>query len=283
VKILDGVTTALEMETGAPDVTAFLNAKENRSLIHYGATASHLAARAAAFGAPLSEGQILPNAGPATDRPASPEQLAAIRTRLNQQLDAGALGVGFGSYARARRVGNHPDVRWPRSHAGVHPRAQLRSNRAGIQRGSGGRGHRRGGCDRRLAAHAHQQQLREGQPECLDMIAGARSWPDVTTEGPHTAGMTSITSALLTPMEVISSAWTTAVWLPDTGEHLISALRGTAQFQSGARCCCVITEATSLVITQPRTMIASDGGIGHPRNAGTFEGSGALPAPGPRP
>src|SRR3954452_14125889 len=35
VKALDGVTTALELEIGAPDVAAFLKAKERRSLIHY--------------------------------------------------------------------------------------------------------------------------------------------------------------------------------------------------------------------------------------------------------
>jgi N-acyl-D-glutamate deacylase len=33
-KALDGVTTALELEIGAPDVAQFLKAKEGRSLIH---------------------------------------------------------------------------------------------------------------------------------------------------------------------------------------------------------------------------------------------------------
>ena len=45
VKAFDGVTTALEMEIGAPDVSEFLKSKEGHSLIHYGTTASHLAAR----------------------------------------------------------------------------------------------------------------------------------------------------------------------------------------------------------------------------------------------
>jgi predicted amidohydrolase YtcJ len=45
VKALDGVTTALEMEIGAPDVARFLKEKEGRSLIHYGTAASHVAAR----------------------------------------------------------------------------------------------------------------------------------------------------------------------------------------------------------------------------------------------
>ena len=54
VKAFDGVTTALEMEIGAPDVAQFLNSKEGHSLIHYGTTASHVAARALVFGAPLT-------------------------------------------------------------------------------------------------------------------------------------------------------------------------------------------------------------------------------------
>src|SRR3989441_12415301 len=60
VKALDGVTMALELELGAPDVAQFLKAKEGRSLIHYGTAASHVAARALAFGAPLPTGAILP-------------------------------------------------------------------------------------------------------------------------------------------------------------------------------------------------------------------------------
>src|SRR5258707_5853007 len=54
VKALDGVTTALELEIGAPDVAQFLKAKEGHSLIHYGTAASHVAARALVFGAPLT-------------------------------------------------------------------------------------------------------------------------------------------------------------------------------------------------------------------------------------
>src|SRR5580693_7162426 len=60
VKALDGVTTALELEIGAPDVVQFLKSKEGHSLIHYGTAASHVAARALVFGYPLPSGDILP-------------------------------------------------------------------------------------------------------------------------------------------------------------------------------------------------------------------------------
>src|SRR6266704_1457318 len=72
VKALDGVTTALELELGAPDVAQFLQAKEGHSLIHYGTSASHVAARALVFGAPMTAGAIVPKNGPATDQPATP-------------------------------------------------------------------------------------------------------------------------------------------------------------------------------------------------------------------
>src|SRR5271168_3763994 len=94
VKALDGVTAALELEIGAPDVAQFLKSKEGRSLIHYGTSASHLAARAAVFGAPLPAEvigphagipEILPKSGPVTDLPATPEQIAAIQQRLRAE------------------------------------------------------------------------------------------------------------------------------------------------------------------------------------------------------
>src|SRR5947209_3458063 len=58
VKALDGVTTALEMEIGKPDVTAFLKSMEGRSLINYGTAASHAAARSLAFGPPLPQDSL---------------------------------------------------------------------------------------------------------------------------------------------------------------------------------------------------------------------------------
>ena len=96
MKALDGVTTALELEVGAPDVAQFLKAKEGRSLIHYGTSASHPAARALVFGAPIPGAEILPKSGPATDQPATPEQLSRIEDRLREEIDAGGLSIGMG-------------------------------------------------------------------------------------------------------------------------------------------------------------------------------------------
>lgn len=96
VKALDGVTTALEMEIGKPDVAVFLQSREGHSLINYGTTASHPAARSLAFGTPIPEGGLLPKSGAATDQPASPAQIETMKARLRHELAAGALGVGMG-------------------------------------------------------------------------------------------------------------------------------------------------------------------------------------------
>src|SRR5262249_3231820 len=52
LKAMDGVTTALELEIGAPDVARFLADHEGRSLIHFGTSASHAVKRVAILGGP---------------------------------------------------------------------------------------------------------------------------------------------------------------------------------------------------------------------------------------
>ena len=75
LKAFDGVTTALEMEIGVPDVAAFLQRKNGHSLVNYGTSASHVAARALAFGAPVTEKELVPPSGPATNQAATDEQI----------------------------------------------------------------------------------------------------------------------------------------------------------------------------------------------------------------
>jgi hypothetical protein len=99
LKLLDGVTTALELEIGVPEVGAFLKAREGKALVNFGASASHpwarVVARGGAVPAALSD-DVLPAAGPATDEAASPEQIGAMQTRLRAELAAGGLGIGVG-------------------------------------------------------------------------------------------------------------------------------------------------------------------------------------------
>jgi N-acyl-D-aspartate/D-glutamate deacylase len=109
MKALDGVTTALDLEIGVPDVAQFLKMKEGHSIINYGTSASHAAARALVFGAPIPAGEILPKSGPATDQPATTEQIMKIEDRLRAELDAGWLGYrhGHSVHARSYTLGSH--------------------------------------------------------------------------------------------------------------------------------------------------------------------------------
>jgi N-acyl-D-aspartate/D-glutamate deacylase len=281
LKAFDGVTTALEMEIGVPDVAAFLQKKNGRSLINYGTTASHLAARALAFGAPIHDPTILPQSGPSTNLPATPEQLQKMEGRLNEELDAGALGVGMGiqyapgatrheviemfRLAAARRV---PVFTHVRSFGRLEPGSGIEaiSEVIGAAAISGAALH---------IVHINSSCNQDGL-ECVSMVAGARARGlDVTTEAyPYIAGMTAINSALFNPgwREKLGVGYD-ALQLPDTGERLTKERFDALHAASGDRTVLIFTntqEMVDAVIAEPLVMIASDGVDGHPRNAGTY-------------
>ncbi len=281
VKALDGVTMALELEIGAPDVTQFLKAKEGHSLIHYGTAASHVAARALAFGAPLPAGAILPKSGPATDQPATSEQIESMRERLRAELSAGGLAVGMGieytpgatrlevidmfRLAAERRVPVYTHARSSgRVEAG--PTVQQISEVIGAAAITGASLH---------IVHINSTCLRDVF-ECLSMVEGARARGlDVTTEAyPYIAGMTSINSALFNP------GWQDKfgigygdLMLPETGERFTKERFDELHNSTTTHWVVIFNnkqEILDKVIPHPLVMIASDGLEGHPRNAGTY-------------
>ena len=273
-----------------PDVAQFLKSKEGHSLIHYGTSASHVAARALVFGAPLpaevigTEGgapQILPKSGPATDQPATPQQIEAIREHLRAELDAGGLAIGMGiqytpgasrmevidmfRLAAERRVPVYTHVR---SAGRVEPGSSIEavSEVIGAAAITGASLH---------IVHINSSCLRDSL-ECLSMIEGARARGlDVTTEAyPYIAGMTAINSALFNPgwRDQLGIDYGDLV-LPDTGEHLTKQRFEELHNSSATRWVLVFAntqEVVDQVIPHPLVMIASDGAGGHPRNAGTF-------------
>jgi hypothetical protein len=281
VKALDGVTMALELEIGAPDVAQFLKAKEGHSLIHYGTAASHVAARALVFGAPLPAGAILPKSGPATDQPATPEQIEGMRGRLRAELSAGGLAVGMGieytpgatrlevidmfRLAAERRV---PVYTHARSSGRVEPGPTVEeiSEVIGAAAITGASLH---------IVHINSTCLRDVF-ECLSMVEGARARGlDVTTEAyPYIAGMTSINSALFNP------GWQDKfgigygdLMLPETGERFTKERFDELHNSSMTHWVVIFNnkqEVIDKVIPHPLVMIASDGLEGHPRNAGTY-------------
>ena len=290
VKAFDGVTTALEMEIGASDVGQFLKWKEGHSLIHYGTTASHAAARALVFGAPLPplavdqrDGipEILPKSGPATNQPATQEQIVKIQQRLRAELDAGALGIGMGiqytpgatrleviDMFRVAAERKLPVYTHMRSFGRREPGSDIESVEEVI------------GAAAITGAPLHIVHINStcllDSLECLSLVEGARArGMDVTTEAyPYIAGMTVINSALFNPgwREKLGIDYSNLV-LPDTGEHLTKARFEELHKSSTPQSVLVFSNTQKMVdavIPNPLVMIASDGAAGHPRNAGTF-------------
>ena len=281
VKALDGVTTALEMEIGKPDVAAYLQSKQGRSLINYGTTASHPAARALAFGAPIPEGSLVPKSGAASDKPASPEQIEAMKARLQHELDAGALGVGMGiqytpgvtrweviEMFRLAAQRSMPVYTHIRSNGNIEPGSNIESVSEVI------------GAAAVTGAPLHVVHINSScgaqALDCLGLIAGARARGlDITTEAyPYEAAMTFINSARFNPgWQEKSGATYHDMMLPETGERLTKERFEELHNSSEPRAVVLFSntmENVDPVFRNPLVMVASDGEKGHPRNAGTF-------------
>jgi N-acyl-D-aspartate/D-glutamate deacylase len=282
------VTTALELEIGAPDVSAFLKAREGKALVNYGTSASHPWARVLAWGGALPDAtglEVIPAAGPATDEAASEGRILAMQERLRGELAKGALGIGVGiNYTPGatrlemievfRVAAERATPLWPHIRAAGYsePGSSVES------------------VSEVIAAAAvtgaplhivHINSMGLGQVfDCLKMIEGARARGlDVTTEAyPYGWGMTMLNSALFNPgwrerMRIDYSD----LRLVATGESLTKEKYDSLRAASAPVSVLVRgnpDERVDAVIRHPLVMIASDGyvsgGKGHPRTAGTY-------------
>jgi N-acyl-D-aspartate/D-glutamate deacylase len=281
LKAFDGVTTGLEMEIGVPDVASFLRRKKDRSLINYGTTASHGAARSLAFGTPFSEPVLVAPSGVATNQPATPEQIRKMEERLNSELDAGAIGIGMGiqytpgathfevidMFRLAARRGV-PVFTHVRSFGRLEPGSSIEavSEVIGAAAVSGAS---------LQIAHINSSCIADAL-ECIAMVSGARARGlDVTTEAyPYVAGFTNINSALFNPgwREKLGLGYD-ALQMPDTGERLTKERFDQLHADPAPQEVLIFMntqERVDAVIAEPLVMIASDGEDGHPRNAGTY-------------
>jgi hypothetical protein len=285
-KVQDGVTTALELEIGPPDVAAFLRARAGRALLNYGTSASHPWARVHAWGgelpAPGSGSDVLPPAGPATDEDASPERIRAVQDRLRGELLAGGLGVGLGinytpgasrleiietfRVAAERGVPLWPHIRAAGYGSSIESVAEVIAAAAIT------------GAPLHIV---HINSMGLGQVfECLKLIEGARAHGlDVTVEAyPYGWGQTMLGSAFFNPgwrerMHIDYSD----LRLVQTGETLTAESFERLRSTKGPVAVLVRgnpDERVDAVIRHPLVMVASDGylsgGKGHPRTAGTF-------------
>lgn len=281
LKAFDGVTSALEMEIGVPDVAAFLQRKQGRSLINFGTSASHPAARALAFGTRLTEAQLVAPSGPATNDAATPEQLGKIDAQLRRELAAGGLGIGMGiqytpGATRAevirvfRLAAGHgvPVFTHVRSFGRLEPGSSIESVGEVIAAAAVT------GASLQIV-HVNSSCGPDGLA-CIDLVAGARARGlDVTLEAyPYIAGMTYINSALFNPgwREKLGVDYD-ALQLPNTGERLTKQRFDELHASPEAIPVLIFMntqEMVDAVIAEPLVSIASDGEDGHPRNAGTY-------------
>ena len=280
-----GVTSALDLEIGAPDVAAFYAARRDRAVINFGTSASHPWARVRAFGTQPPDGPIVPASGRETETVAGDSERAALRARLEHELDAGAPGIGMGlvytpgatraeaietfRIAAAHRV---PVFVHVRSSGRLEPGSSIESVGEVIAAAAvtGAALH---------IVHINSSCLAD-VPECLRMIAGARARGlDVTVEGyPYGAGMTDLKSAVFNPGWQLRLGITEReLSIPETGEQLTAETFVKYRAQPEPRLVLIQSNPDSIVdavITDPLTMIASDAvmqnGRGHPRAAGAF-------------
>jgi N-acyl-D-aspartate/D-glutamate deacylase len=276
LKAMDGVTTVLELEIGSPDVRKFLEQQQGNALLNYGTSASHPWARASAMGRTTSPGEheVIPPAGSLMNGAATAEQIERMQQRLREELRAGGLGIGLGiqytpgasrqeiiemfRVAAERPVPVFVHARGDRVESIAEVIAAAAVTGAALH-----------------IVHINSSCLGDA-PECLRMVAGARARGlDVTTEAyPYIAGMTQINSALFNPgwQEKFGMQYSDLM-IPNTGERLTKARFDELHASSTPQTIIMFNNTQAMVdqvISNPLTMIASDGHLGHPRNAGTF-------------
>lgn len=283
---MDGVTTALEMETGIWPVAEFYASHAGKALVNYGGTAAHFGARRWAVGEETSGGIE----GAASDTRTkwsfsrtTPGILDSVRTYLARALDDGALGIGMG-------IAYIPGA----SALEIYRNFQLCAERKVVcfthLRGTNG--------DGLLAvqevvtdamatgASLHVVHVNSVAPldvrVLLDVVRKAREHgADISTEAyPYTASSTLLQSTIFdqVPEQVARGErkYEDILWSA-TGEHLTAetyrkyrAIGGFAVALNG-----MPDSAVTIPLADPTVIVASDaiGYVnhrGHPRLAGTF-------------
>ena len=91
-KVMDGVTTALELEMGTADIDAWYGERQGRALINHGVSVGHIPLRMIIM---KDSGGFAP-VDDAAYRAASDSEIEMLKKGIEVGLNRGALGVGFG-------------------------------------------------------------------------------------------------------------------------------------------------------------------------------------------
>jgi N-acyl-D-aspartate/D-glutamate deacylase len=287
----DGVTTALELESGAMPMGDWYRSREGAALLNYGATVGHIYSRIAAMHGKESWNEISAfrraTSDPRPDwtyRKATSSQVDGMLARLERGLGDGALGIGMGP-AYTPGAGREELLR-------VFELAARLKALTFIHMRSAGEVEPGGSIDAlqevlaNVAAtgasvhivHITSMGLRQ-TPRLLAMIDGARARGlDVTTEMyPYTAASTYLQSALFDPgwQERFAIGFKDIQWSA-TGERLSEESFARYRARGGLVVVHMIPEdAVRAAIIHQDVMIGSDGvpltnGGGHPRGVGTY-------------
>jgi len=290
----DGVTTALELEGGMPFLRDWIKSKEGNTIVNYGATVPHGILRAMAmkdFRQYLAQSRkiiaekgfdspelfkIQANLQALGYRSLSEEDISYMRELLEEELGAGALGIGV-------PVGYYPGA----THGEIFKVYQFAAEKQ-VPVFSHTRGFGMPGIQEAISnatssgaplhiVHANSLSLGEIQVT-LDMVADAqKNGLDVTTEVyPYTAASTSLESAIFDEgwREKLGISYEDIQW-EATGERLTEKTF-TEYRKKGGVVIIHMMKPEWIVkgIADPRTMIGSDGmpyhPKAHPRTAGTF-------------
>ena len=276
-KAMDGVTTALELEVGTADVDLWYKLRKGKTPINFGVSIGHIPTRISVMGDRPSF--LPPASSKGAKQRATPKQIAEINKKIEHGLRRGAVAVGFGlqytpeatqwEALEVFRVAAKYDAS-----CHVHMRSKGLATGLNIYTAvhevialsaiSGAPGH---------IVHI-QSTGNLSTPRLIEMVAAAKKRGlDVSCEVyPYTAGMTDIKSAIFDAgwQKRANITYINLQWVA-TGERLTKATFDKYRKEGGK----VIVHANpeSLVrevVASPHTMIASDGFMGHPRNAGCY-------------
>jgi N-acyl-D-aspartate/D-glutamate deacylase len=278
VKAQDGVTTALELEIGVSPVAEWYRAREGKALIHYGASAGHVPARMAVM---KDTGEWLPRDA-AIQRTATPAERAAIRERLEEGLQQGALGIGFGfgytpkAYQEELQELFALGAKWKRP-SFIHMRYGSMGD-PGVVASL----HEVFAYGLVTGAPLHVVHLGASSTTKFDLAIGMveavrRRGLDITVESyPYTAGMTRIETSIFDPgfQERLGLTYENMLWV-ETGERLTE--KTFHEYRNKGGYVATFTNTEEMIrknMAHPEIIIASDGilenGKGHPRVAGTY-------------
>lgn len=280
-KAADGVTSALELEVGAADVDRWYADRAGRSLIHYGVSVGHIPVRMAVLGDPPAF--LPPSSSRANTVPATDDQVAEIRRRIERGLRRGAVAVGFGiQYTGAASRWEILEAFRAAAAFGASCHVHMRHNGRGEPAGSTAALQEVIASAFVTGAPLHVVHLHSTSGRLtarhLEILSDARARGlDVTTECyPYTFGMTNLNSG------VFDGDWRAELeidykdvqWVA-TGERLTPETFARYRAQGGLVAIHSIPEeAVRAAVAHPLALIASDGlaqnGRGHPRNAGTY-------------